>query len=167
MDDKQYAKLTEKMIEYDKGSPKRIQHFLKVHAFARMIGIEEGLDEETMYVLETAALVHDIGIRNALATYGSENGKLQESIGPLEANKLLNEAGGYTSSQLERIEYLIAHHHTYDDIQGIDYQILVEADFLVNLFENSVKYKGILAADKRIFKTSAGKRILATMYQEE
>ena len=45
MDDKQYAKLTEKMIEYDKGSPKRIQHFLKVHAFARMIGIEEGLDE--------------------------------------------------------------------------------------------------------------------------
>ena len=33
----------------------------------------------------------------------------------------------------ERVAYLIGHHHTYDKIEGMDYQILVEADFLVNI----------------------------------
>ena len=32
-----------KMISYDHGSPERIQHFLKVHEFARLIGIGENL----------------------------------------------------------------------------------------------------------------------------
>ena len=166
MEDKQYAKLTEKMMEYDKGSPKRIQHFLKVHAFARMIGIGEGLDDETMYILETTALVHDIGIRNALAIHGSEAGSLQEEIGPGQAHQLLTEIGGYTSSQLQRIEYLIGHHHTYSDIQGHDYQILVEADILVNLYESNVKYKAVLAANQNLFKTTTGKRILEVMFHE-
>ena len=50
------------MIRYDSGDAKRIQHFLKVHALARLIGTEEGLDSDEMVILETAALVHDIGI---------------------------------------------------------------------------------------------------------
>lgn len=36
----------------------------------------------------------------------------------------------------ERVSYLVGHHHTYDHIDGMDYQILVEADFLVNFNEN-------------------------------
>ncbi len=32
-----------KMIAFDHGDPKRIQHFLKVASFANMIAIEEGL----------------------------------------------------------------------------------------------------------------------------
>lgn len=53
------------MIDYNSGDAKRIQHFIKVHAFAKLIGIEEGLDVETQYVLEAAALTHDIGIKNS------------------------------------------------------------------------------------------------------
>ena len=53
------------MIAYDSGDPKRIHHFLKVHAFARLIGLEERLDPDTQFILETAALVHDIGIHKA------------------------------------------------------------------------------------------------------
>ena len=30
-------KLLVKMIEFDSGDPKRIQHFLKVHSYARLI----------------------------------------------------------------------------------------------------------------------------------
>ena len=78
MENRQYAKLVMRMSEYDHGSPKRIQHLLKVHAFSRTIGILEGLDEGSLYILETAALVHDIGIRPALEKYGSEAGYLQE-----------------------------------------------------------------------------------------
>ncbi len=35
---------------------------------------------------------------------------------------------------LDRVQYLIAHHHTYDNIDGIDYQILVELIFLLILW---------------------------------
>lgn len=54
--------LCEAMIHYDRGDAKRIHHFLKVHAFAKQIGLEEGLDAETQFILEAAAYVHDIGI---------------------------------------------------------------------------------------------------------
>lgn len=49
------------MIRYYESDAPRIQHFVKVHSFARLIGEAEGLDEETQFTLEAAALVHDIG----------------------------------------------------------------------------------------------------------
>ena len=67
---------------------------------------------------------------------------------------------------MERICYLVGHHHTYKDMDGMDYRILVEADFLVNLYENNVKYKAILASDENIFRTEAGRTILKTMFEE-
>ncbi len=166
MENSQYSKLVKAMIRYDAGSPGRIQHFLKVHAFARTIGIQEGLDEDTLYILETAALLHDIGIRNSLVKYGSDAGPYQEAEGPGEAKAMLEETGGYTEAQMERILYLIAHHHTYTDIQGLDYRILVEADLLVNLYESQVKYKAILAANQNLFQTASGKEILEQMFRE-
>ena len=39
-------KVTTAMIDYYQGQPKRIQHFLKVHAYAKLIGEQEGLDKE-------------------------------------------------------------------------------------------------------------------------
>lgn len=59
----------------------------------------------------------------------------------------------------ERVQYLIAHHHTYDNIDGIDYQILVEADFLVNIMEDSLSKEAALNAYHSIFKTECGKKI--------
>ena len=57
-------------IEYNAGDPKRIQHTTKVHAYASLIGKCEGLDEITLFVLESAALVHDVGIRASEKKYG-------------------------------------------------------------------------------------------------
>lgn len=79
------------MFESDAGDPKRIQHFTKVHGFAHLIAVEEGIDEKKRNILEIAALVHDIGIRYAKEQYGYQNGKLQEEIGPAYARKLLEE----------------------------------------------------------------------------
>ena len=70
-----------KMISYDHGSPERIQHFLKVHSFAKTIAVSEHLDEKTLFITEAAAIVHDIGIRLCLEKYGDGNGKLQEKEG--------------------------------------------------------------------------------------
>ena len=89
-----------------------------------------------MSILESTAILHDIGIHVSEEKYGSSNGKYQEKEGPAEACKLLSSLGGYSKEQIDRICYLIAHHHTYNDIDGLDYQILVESDFLVNIYED-------------------------------
>ena len=88
-------------------------------------------------MLESAAVVHDIGIKVCEEKYGSCEGKLQEKEGPGIAGALLSELG-YEKQVIERVCYLVGHHHTYTEIVGLDYQIPVETDFLVNLFEDDV-----------------------------
>ena len=152
------------MIDYNNGDPKRIQHTTKVHAYASMIGKCEGLDEETQFILESAALVHDIGIRASEKKYGHQNGKLQEQEGPAVARELLMRLGGFTNQQIERICWLVGHHHTYHVCEDLDYQILIEADFLVNLYEDNESPNAIRAVGKNIFHTQSGTRMFETMY---
>ena len=152
------------MIDYNNGDPKRIQHTTKVHAYASMIGKCEGLDEDTLFILESAALVHDIGIRASEKKYGHQNGKLQEQEGPAVAREMLTRLGGFTDQQIERICWLVGHHHTYHVCEDLDYQILIESDFLVNLFEDEESPNAIRAVRKNIFRTESGTRMLETMY---
>lgn len=161
----QTARLLAAMADYDR-NPALVHHFTKVHGFAAAIGVMEGLDEETQFILETAALVHDIGIRNAMRQYGRSDGKLQEALGPDEAEALLRGLGGYTEEQIRRVKYLVGHHHTYANVEGLDYQILIEADFLVNLYEFADRYRAILAAGERIFRTESGKRLLHSIFDQ-
>lgn len=156
--------LYKRMIVHNCGDAKRIQHFIKVHSLSKLIGEMEGLGKEELEILETAAFVHDIGIRPAVEKYGYSNGKLQEQEGPEYAEKLLKEIG-FSEKIRERVCYLVAHHHTYDQIDGMDYQILVEADFLVNLYEHGDEQKAIQTAYQRIFKTKSGKWIFEMMFQ--
>ena len=144
--------LITEMIRYYAGDPKRIQHFVKVYEFAK-------------YILETAAIVHDIGIKPAEEKFGQCGGKLQEQEGPAVAQKLLAELG-YPEKVIARVCYLVGHHHTYDGIDGMDYQILVEADFLVNLYEDGVSGEAVERAGEKIFRTKSGTDILETMFQK-
>ena len=66
----QLQQLLEAMIAYMGGDARRIQHFIKVHALAQLIGRQEQLDERTQFILEAAALTHDIGIKNGEAKFG-------------------------------------------------------------------------------------------------
>jgi predicted metal-dependent HD superfamily phosphohydrolase len=151
------------MIHLYKGDSKRIQHFCKVHSYAKLIAEIENIDKETQFVLEAAALTHDIGIHLCEEKYGNCNGKLQEKEGPALAGKLLEHLG-FNKAVSERVQYLIAHHHTYSNVDGIDYQILIEADFLVNLHEDKVSKDAIEQAYNNIFITETGKRICREMY---
>jgi HD superfamily phosphodiesterase len=123
----------------------------------------EKLPEEEQFILETAAIVHDIGIKASIEKYGDDIGKHQEELGPDIARKMLSDLG-YEEKIVERVCYLVGHHHTYQDIDGLDYQILVEADFLVNLFENRSEKSSILETYNHIFKTKAGKSICKEMF---
>ena len=156
-------KLHYEMIKLYKGDAKRIQHFCKVHSYAKLIAEMENVDEYTSFIIETAALTHDIGIHLCEEKYGNCNGKLQEKEGPARAEKLLKKLG-FAKDVSERVMYLIAHHHTYDDINEIDYQILVEADFLVNMYEDGLSKDAVEHSYNKIFKTASGIKICAEMF---
>ena len=151
------------MIQLYKGDAKRIQHFCKVHSYAKLIAETEKVDKKCLFTIEAAALTHDIGIHFCEEKYGNCNGKLQEQEGPAIAERLL-ETLGVEQDISDRVQYLIAHHHTYNNINEIDYQILVEADFPVNIMEDGLSKEAALKAYHSIFKTACGKTICREMF---
>ena len=153
------------MIDYETGCPKRIQHLIKVCTFSKLIALGENLDPHTQFVLETAAAVHDIGIRKAEEKFGFYNGKLQEELGPPEAKRLLTQLH-FPPEVIDRVCWLVGHHHTYTDIQGLDYRILVEADFLVNLYEKSEPLEAQRAAWQSIFRTETGQKLFRAHFPD-
>ena len=50
------------------------------------------------------------------------------------------------------------------NVDGIDYRILLEADFLVNAFEDNASIESIQHAKESFFETETGKHILDTMF---
>lgn len=151
------------MIKYEKGSPKRVQHFLKVHAFAKLIGQREGLAPELQEILEIAAIVHDIGIKPSLEKYHSSAGTYQEQEGPAVAEALLRRLGA-EDALVERVKFLVGHHHTYSHVEGLDYRILIEADFLVNIYEEGMERAAIESVRRKCFETESGKALLEEMF---
>ena len=163
--DQKLAQLMAAVIKYDHGDVKRIQHLIKVHDLCLTIGLMENMPAEELWTLEAAAMLHDIGIHAGEAKHGGKcTGKHQEEEGPAVAQEILDSVGGFSAQQAERIKYLIAHHHTYNDIQGLDYQILVEADFLVNLYEDGEPLSAVEKVQERIFNTASGLAVLKSMY---
>ncbi len=152
------------MIEYYSGDARRIQHFLKVYGFAKTIGELENLSMELQEILEVAAVVHDIGIKVSEEKYHSSAGNYQQIEGPPVARDMLQKLG-YGSDLIDRVCFLIAHHHTYTNMNGMDYQILVEADFLVNISEDNMGDKEINSIREKIFRTKTGLLFIQKIYQ--
>ena len=95
--------------------------------------------------------------------YGSADGKLQEKEGPAIARAFLKPLG-FDDELIERAAWLVGHHHTYTDVDGLDHQILLEADFLVNAHEQQLPRTAVENMGKTVFQTAAGKQFLKTMY---
>ncbi len=150
-------------LHFFEGDAKRAQHFAKVYFFAERIAEGERAFKKVAETVRAAAIVHDVGIRPAEEKYGRCDGKLQEQEGPAAAETLLAKAG-YEREEIARICYLVGHHHTYSAIDGADFQILVEADLLVNFYEDGVSSAGIAAAVGKIFRTETGKKLAREMF---
>lgn len=150
-------------VKYFDGDVKRIQHFTKVHAYAALIGRLEGLYSEKQFTLETAAIVHDIGIKNAEKKYGNCNGKLQETEGPPVAKTLLRSLK-IDEDTINRVCFLVGNHHTYKNIDDLDFQILAEADLIVNFCEEGTAASGIKNALENIFKTKTGMELCRSIF---
>ena len=152
-----------RMIAFSDQNHRDINHFMKVHSFARTIGVLEQLDDETQFILETAAIVHDIACPLCREKYGSTAGKYQEMEGMIIAREFLADTG-MTQGEIDRVVYLVGHHHTLHSIDGADYQILIEADYLVNADESGYSKDNIRSFGETYFKTAAGKNLLHALY---
>ena len=159
------AAAIEKMIDFYEGNIHDIDHFLKVWALAKTIGEAERLDKKTQELLEIAAVVHDIACPLCRVKYGNANGKHQEE----ESAALIEEF--FSDSDLpkefvDRVSYIVSHHHTITGIDGIDYQIMIEADYLVNADESNFSGNNVRNMLEKVFKTETGKFLLQSMYQK-
>lgn len=155
-----------KMITYSNGNKHDIAHFLKVYAYARMIGEMEKLEENQQKTLEIAAVIHDIACPVCREKYGNTNGANQEKESPVLVESFLKDTD-LDQKMKERIKFLVSHHHTYTGVDGLDYRILLEADFLVNADEGQMSQEAIETARERVFETAAGKKLLTEIYRLE
>ena len=159
-----FNNLLKQIFNYDPDGP-NIHHLMAVHGYSRLIAQMENVDGHTLMITELAAYLHDIGVKVSKEKYGNSQPKHQEAEGPAIARNLLASLG-LSAEDVERICFIIAHHHTYKAIDGIDFQILVEADYIVNLMEGYCKCESIPEMKENVFKTETGKYLLEQMFEK-
>ena len=158
------SQITEKMLAFSEGNIHDIDHFIRVWTYARTIGQLEVLDPETQFILEVAALTHDIACPLCRKKYGNTNGRYQENEGVPLVREFLSDTG-MTEEQIERVAFLVGHHHTFSSIDGIDHQILIEADYIANAAENGYGRQNVEHFIRKFMKTETGRRILRTVFR--
>ncbi|MFC1538357.1 HD domain-containing protein [Candidatus Latescibacterota bacterium] len=134
---------------------KRISHALSVLAYAEELHGIEGGDRD---VVTAAAVLHDIGIHEAERKYGSTAGKYQEIEGPPIARRIMEELG-LGEELIFHVCRIVGSHHTGRDIDTIEFRILWDSDWLVNMpdeFPNASAEK-LRSLFERIFRTESGK----------
>ena len=156
------AQIMERMIAFYKGNIHDIDHTIRVWTYARTIGQLESLDSETQQILEIAAITHDIACPLCREIHGNTNGKFQEQLGEPMAHDFLANCG-LTEQQVDRVAFLVGHHHTLTGIDGLDYQILVEADYIANATENGYSAENVERFIEKVMKTESGKRLARTV----
>lgn len=144
---------------------RRINHALKVLAFAEQIMDGESISKNLRQIVTMTAILHDVGIKIAEQKYGSSAGPYQEQEGPPVAAAIMRRLGE-NEAVIDRVCYIIGGHHTPAKNDGLDFQIIWEADLFVNIEEEGLtgdkdKLKIILAKN---FKTVTGKRLAEEIY---
>ena len=153
------AQLYRKMLLRPELTSSDAQHLTRVWAYAKTIGELEGLDAGAQFLTEAAAIVHDIACPYLRRTFGDANGKLQEQHSQPLLESFFADTD-FTRAQIDRISYLVAHHHSPEAIDGIDFQILIEADYLVNADDGGLSRENVQNMRDRYFRTAAGRELL-------
>ncbi len=158
------SQIMEKMIAFSQGDLHDIDHLIRVWTYARTIGELEQLDPQTQFILEVAAITHDIACPLCWEKYGNTNGKYQEQEGASMVRSFL-ENTGMTAAQIDRVSFLVGHHHTLTNVDGMDYQILLEADYIANASENGYSRENVSNFLKKVMKTSSGAELARQIFR--
>ncbi len=136
--------------------PQYITHTQAVLAAAVAIMDREKISQERE-LISLAALLHDIGLPAAQKKYGSTAGPWQEKEGARIAREILTDLG--YPGDIPRICYIVGHHHTAEKIDGLDFQIIWEADLLVNLAGQKFSSQELEQLIAKNFKTRSGQEL--------
>jgi putative nucleotidyltransferase with HDIG domain len=141
---------------------KRVNHALKVARYAEQILKVEGGNP---LVVLGAAYLHDIGIHEAERKYESTSGHYQEREGPSIAREIL-ERLDVQKEIVEEICDIVGHHHNPRDEETLNFQILYEADWLVNIEEEGLSKdrERIEKIVRMVFRTATGKQLAKKLY---
>ena len=154
--------LTKAIEDHFGADTKRINHAKRVLGFAKELLSSVKADEN---IVIPASILHDVGIKTAEQKYGSPSGYYQQIEGPPIARAILEKIG-YDENAIKEICEIIAHHHTPGKINTLNFKVLYDSDWLVNLEEEGyTKDPAILK--KRIgtiFLTEEGKKIAERIY---
>ncbi len=160
--------LTEKLIAAMKkvfgADQKRITHALSVLERAEEIMRREGGDPK---VILASAILHDIGIQEAERKHGGSAGVYQEMEGPAIAEPILKEAG-LDKDTIEHVLKIIANHHSAKDVDTLEFRVLWDADWLVNVPDEypDADKETLERKIEKIFKTGAGKALAYKTFLE-
>ena len=155
--------LTAKMIGFSEGNIHDIDHLIRVWTYARTIGKLEGLEARTQFILEVAAITHDIACPLCRKKYGNTGGKHQEEEGAALVRAFLADSG-MSQEEIDRVVYLAGHHHTLTNVDGPDYQILIEADYIANASECGYPSSNMENALQTIIKTKSGTELIRSIF---
>jgi len=150
-------KLIQKMTDLFDQDQRRIDHALAVLDYAERIQAKEGGDP---LVVKASAILHDIGIQEAERKHGSSAGKFQEIEGPPIARTLIEDYD-WGDEKIEHVLKIIANHHSAKDIDTLEFRILWDADWLVNLPDDASTLSQDQMKDRinEIFKTDTGRQL--------
>jgi DNA-directed RNA polymerase subunit RPC12/RpoP len=158
-------KLLEELEAFFGDDRKRINHAKEVLGFAEELMIPVQADP---FIVIPASILHDVGIKIAEEKYNSTAGHYQEQEGPPIARKILFRLG-FTLKDIDEICAIIGSHHSPGEIETTNFQVLYEADWLVNLgddFKDLPPEKKIRLIEKN-FKTEKGKELALAMYGKD
>ena len=123
----------------------------------------EGLDAETQTVLEVAAITHAIACPLCREKYGDTNGKHQEAEGVPVVRDFLR-GTGLTETQIDRVAFLVGHHHTFINVCGRDYQILLETNYIANASGNGYERRNVENFIRKIVWTESDKTLAKAVF---
>lgn len=137
---------------------RRIDHALAVLEYAEQIQAVEGGDPLTV---KAAAILHDVGIHQAERKHGSSAGRFQEIEGPPIARAIMEKLA-VDQATVDQVCRIVGSHHSARDIDTLEFRIIWDADWLVNIPQEhagrGAEKLALLVA--RIFRTETG-RVLA------
>ena len=157
-------KLIKELENYFGADEKRIKHAKKVLSFAQKLLEKEKAD---WHIVIPASILHDVGIKVAEEKYGSAAGNLQEKEGPPVARNILTKSG-LKKEDIDEICEIIANHHSPDKVNTLNFKVLYDADWLVNICDEvDTKDKNTLrkVIDK-VFLTDTGREFAKKTYLE-
>ena len=149
---------------YAAEDPLQIAHTQAVVDYTGRIAELEGLSERRIFLLKTAALLHDIGCPAARAAYGDSKPPHQEKEGERIVRELLPEFPEFSADEADYLAKVVGSHHHIGPMKELHAEPLFEADLIVNLLEGYYERSRAAFYRDKMISTASGRRVFNTVF---